>query len=150
MHVLLSKSMGFFFFISNFSQKSILHTKIDCLQIPFFFFYLSSVNLLSTSNIRGINKKWLGQDEKRLPFLCAANLIPRVLRLFGQWLVARRNSVSPGNQLLTKEPEGSGYKIFMPLSSGPNPPHPIFLLRAITTISSWEKETASSLIQKKK
>ena len=42
------------------------------------------------------------------------SLVPRVLRLFGQWLVARKDSgrrVSPGNQPLPKESEDSGYKI---------------------------------------
>ena len=42
------------------------------------------------------------------------SLVPRVLRLFGQWLVARKDSgrrVSPGDQPLPKESEDSGYKI---------------------------------------
>ena len=46
----------------------------------------------------------------------SGNLVTRVFRLFGQQLVARRDSgelerVSPSDQSLAKEPEESGYKI---------------------------------------
>ena len=68
-----------------------------------------------------------GKENLRTENYVYSNLVPRVLRLFGQRLVARR--VSPVDQPLAKEPEDSWYEIAVYSETSPGD-------RTVTSITS--------------